>query len=368
MTNILIQAVPFCYGPTAIAIAIARELSHLPDCNIIALGKLPSIELLNKENGLFSIVFDMDIDDDISTALSSADLIISICDFDFAEKCINNYKDIALIFVDPLLWMWNKLPDIIEDCSLYLALDFPGVSEIASKINYDSVITVPQVAEFTAERDDNNVEKGSVIVNLGGMQSPLGANITLAQAMCEEIISFARDTADDLIIKIRTSRFMIQKLQKLVQGTSNVNISSRSPKDFHSELAKCDYLLTVPGMSIVYESIIAQIPTAFILPLNYSQHLQIKKYRSIFPNFSEISWNHFDSFFELPDNLDESRGVELANEIGLSFYTDLSARNKFQKLLKDISGDTLRPLQKSNEIDISGASVIVNILRSRDYI
>jgi len=367
MANILIQSVPFCYGPTAIAIAIARELSHSPDCNVIALGKAPSLELLNAESELFSTVFDMTIDDDVSTALSSADLIISVCDFDFADKCKITHKDTALVFIDPLLWMWDKLPSIISKCNLYLALDFPGVSEIISKICSESVITVPQVAEFTAERNDNDIQSGKVIVNLGGMQSPLGANIALAQAMCEEIIRFARDT-NDLTVDIRTSRYMAKKLQRALPTISNVNISSCTPQVFHSELAKCDYLLTVPGMSIVYESIIAQIPTAFILPLNYSQHLQIKKYRTIFPDLSEISWNHFDSFSELPDNLDEPMGVELANEMGASFYADQPARNRFQRLLNDICTNTLPPLKESDEVNISGANAIVNILRRHDYI
>lgn len=367
MTNVVIQSVPFCYGPTSIAIAIARELSCSSDCNVVALGKEPSLELLNAEREIFSAVLDMDKDCDVSLALSSADLIISVCDFDFAERCKMTHNDTAFIFIDPLLWMWETPPNIIHKCDMYLALDFPNVSEIVSGIGRKSVITVPQVAEFTAIRNDNDIQSGRVIVNFGGMQSPLGANISLAKAMCEEIVNFARGK-NDLTIDIRTSRKISQKLQKELPEISNVNISSCSPQVFHSELAKCDYLLTVPGMSIVYESFIAQIPTAFLLPLNYSQHLQMKKYRTIFPGLSEISWNHFDSFFELPNDLNESKGVELANEMGLRFYTDPSARNTFHRLLHDIYKKKPLPLQGKGEVDISGAKAIVDILHKRNYI
>ena len=262
MKKIVIQSVPFCYGPTSIAIAIGRLLRNQPDCTIIAVGKNPSLELLNAELDIFSCVIDMNAAEDISDALLSADLIISVCDFDFAKMCKTDFSEKPLVFVDPLLWMWESLPDIIGRCDLYLALEFPGVSGIVSRICSESILMIPQVAEFTAIRDQGKVQHGRILVNLGGMLSPLGTNISLALAMCEEIINFAEKNKSLITVDIRTSHAMAIKLKKMLPKVSNVNIASLSIQVFQSELAKCEILLTVPGMSIVYESFIAQVPTA----------------------------------------------------------------------------------------------------------
>lgn len=370
MMEIVIQSVPFCYGPTSIAIAIGRQLKKQLDCSITALGKNPSLELLNAERNIFSHVIDMNVNEGLSDPLSSADLIITVCDFDFANKCKTGFSEKPLVFIDPLLWMWASLPDIIGRCDLYLALEFSGVSEIVSRSCSDSIFMIPQVAEFTSMREKEKVQPGKVLVNLGGMLSPLGANFFLALALCEEIINVVEENENFVSVDIRTSNDMAIKLQKMLPKVSNVNVASQSIQAFQSELAKCDILLTVPGMSIVYESLIAQVPTAFILPLNYSQHLQISQYRKTFPGLSEIRGNIFDSFYELPVGIEETEGVKLAMEMGKAFSTNASDRAKFQKSLKTLLGNKnkISPLKACYALDVSGATAIMAILQNRNLI
>lgn len=370
MKKIVIQSVPFCYGPTSIAIAIGRLLKNEPDCAITALGKNPSLELLNAERDMFSHVIDMDVAEGVLSALSSADLIITVCDFDFAKMCKADFSEKPLVFIDPLLWMWESLPDIIGRCDLYLALEFPGVSETVYRACSESILMIPQVAEFTAIRDQDKVQRGRVLVNLGGMLSPLGANFSLALAMCEEIINVFEENKSLVAVDIRTSHAMAIKLQEMLPKVSNVNIASLSIRAFQSELAKCEILLTVPGMSIVYESFIAQVPSAFILPLNYSQHLQISQYRKIFPTLSEIRWNIFDSFYELPSGMEEPEGVRLAREMGEAFSIDASERAKFRKLLEGLldNKNKIPSLQACCELDVSGATKVMDILHNRNLI
>lgn len=369
MINIVIQVVPFCYGPTSIAIAIGRQLKKESNCAIIALGNSPSLEQLSAEHDIFYNVVDMDATDEISAALASANLIVSVCDFDFARKCKVDCQGTPLVFVDPLLWMWETLPDVIEKCDLYFALEFPGVSEAVTHVCSESVIVVPQVAEFTALQDVSQVQQGKIVVNLGGMLSPLGSNISLARAMCEELIHFSSQN-ESVTIDIRTSRAMAKNLQAILPKVANVTVASCSIHAFQSELAKCEVLLTVPGMSIVYESMIAQIPTAFLLPLNYSQHLQIGRYREIFPELSEISWNELESFCELPCGMDESQGVGSAQKMGDDFSVNTFARAKFQQSLKNLldNKDSITSLRPSGEVDVSGAEKIVEHLQNRNFI
>lgn len=369
MKRIIIQSVPFCYGPTSIAIALGREFKKEVACEIIALGLEPSLEQLNAEKDIFSTVVNMHAAVDMLAVLTSADLIISVCDFDFAKECKTNHKKIPLAFVDPLLWMWETLPEAIEICDLYFALEFPGVSEVIARVCNDSVMAVPQVAEFTTRRDVNQVQEGKVVVNLGGMLSPFGSNKVLAQAMCEELIHLSSQN-ENITIDIRTSCAMAESLRDVLPKISNVSIASRSIRAFQAEMARCEVLLTVPGMSIVYESMIAQIPTGFLLPLNYSQHLQIGRYRNIFPELSEISWNELKPFYELPHGLEESQGVNFAQKMGTDFSKNTFARAKFQRSLKTLLNNkhSIKPLRSQRVVDVSGARKIVGIIRDRKFI
>ncbi len=368
--EIVIQSVPFCYGPTSIAIAVGRLLKKQYNCSITAIGKKPSLELLNAEHVMFFQVIEMENIESHLDVLSSADLIITICDFDFAEICKNKFSKTPLVFIDPLFWMWTTIPDIIEKCELYLALEFPGVSEIVSRSYRESLFMIPQIAEFTCTREEEKVEHGKILVNLGGMLSPLGANFLLALAMCEEIIKVVEESKSLISVDIRTSNDIAKKLQKMLPNTSYVNIGSRPNKVFQSELANCEILLTVPGMSIVYESLMAQVPSVFILPLNYSQHLQISHYRKTFPKLSEIRGEIFDSFYELSAGIEEADGVRFAKEMGEAFSANASDRAKFRKSLKLLldNKDKISPLETYCTIDVSGSAKVIDILQNRNLI
>lgn len=369
MKNIVIQIVPFCYGPTSIAIAIGRKLKESIECNITAICNVPSLDLISQNQNIFSNIVYLNDDVFKDEALHLSNLVISICDFDFTKNFLEKFPKKKIVFIDPLLWMWKEIPSIITQCDLYLALEFQGVAVIVSKISNNRVIMIPQVAEFN-DLLPNISPKNNILVNLGGMQSPLGSNFPLAFAMCQEIINIVLKNREFESVDIRTSQEISEKLRSLLPKSNHVSIKSTTPKIFQHELAQCKLLLTVPGMSIVYESLMGKIPILFILPLNYSQHLQIKHYRNIFSNISEIKWEDLSGFDELPNNLEESDGVHLANVLGKRFERNEIARKKFRNCLKNkIQGwEKISPLQTEYSLNLTGALCAIDILKKHNLI
>ena len=127
-------------------------------------------------------------------------------------------------------------------------------------------------------------------------------------------------------------------------------------------------LLTVPGMSIVYERMLAEAPTVFLLPLNYSQHLQVQKYRHMLAHMSEIAWRDIGPFSELATGLEEHEGVRLAQSLGTSLTSDKPARRRFREALKTflVCRTNVRPLSPHQFLDTFGALRVVEILQERE--
>lgn len=369
MKKIIIQIVPFCYGPTSIAIALGRKLKEMINCEITVLCDGPSLDLVSYEQSIFSVIVDQSINSNVSSNLPSADLVISICDFDFTESFLENFPTKKIVFIDPLLWMWKTIPTIITKCDLYLALEFQGVQEIVLPLSNRRVRMIPQIAEFNNETP-SKIRSNNLLVNLGGMQSPLGSNLHLAQTMCEEIINVTFKNKEFENIYIRTGQEVANILREKLPKTEELDISSSSPKTFQNELANCKILLTVPGMSIVYESLQSKTPLLFILPLNYSQHLQIKYYRNAFNKISEIKLADLGNYSELPDNLEELEGVRLANDLGLKLENSSTARKEFRERLgeKLKNWKNIDPLESSYTSNTSGATQVVNLLKNYNLI
>ena len=371
MGNIIIQMIPFCYGPTSIAIAIAHKIRELSNNSLYAIAGSPSIELIQHEGELFESIISLEELDNhyASKVLEDSDLIVSICDFDFVHLVKKKYPDKKVAIVDPLFWMWDSMPDAVNFCDFYFALDFPGVKERALQLSYNKVQVVPQVARFQFTHKGNNLSKElNVIVNFGGMLSPFGANFDLAEAMCIEILNAAYNCSFTAKIKIRTSQSAAIELRKRLPSNKVVSIGSSTQSFFQRELLDCNFLMTVPGMSIIYESFLGSVPTYFLLPLNYSQHLQIKKYNNMFINLSGIRWDDFPDYFELPEGLSEDEGVKSAQDHGSRFLVDKESRKIFyETMLSLFQNETnVVPLSSKELIDVSGDLMIANALINHD--
>lgn len=369
--KIIIQAIPFCFGPGAQTLAIGNQLRSILKDNLklIALGTGTTYEFLKKSKTFDEIIeysSERNMPKKIKSLLLSADKIICVGDFEFID--LVNKIGRKVEFVDPLFWMWDKFPSNINLCNRYYAVDFPEVKkkvrEYSKKFpeNLKPVI-VNQICEYSKRKKKKHYD--TIVVQFGGVQNPFGINVELIITMVEEISNSIKDIPEIKKVFVRGG----SKVMKIVKKRAKVlnkrmEIGSSFHKDFLKELSLCKAVLTVPGMSIVYEAFAGKIPLLFILPLNYSQHRQPLAYKKIFKNFDYISFDKFKGYKTLPKNIPEDKAISEAINMGKRFYNDLKARKKFrEEITKFLSKKKYKTMKvRRQKIRIDGAKYIAEDL------
>jgi hypothetical protein len=165
-------------------------------------------------------------------------------------------------------------------------------------------------------------------VNFGGMDSPLGSNDELAVALIEDVlVATGRVEADCRVIFCTSQRSAARLSGRWRNRSREVPDLRHLPqRQFMSAVGSAAALLTVPGMSIVYEAKQLSAPTYFLLPLNYSQHLQGRAYRRRMVAWCGIDFDDLDGYASLTDGLPEAQGVARAQALGARYRDDRDAR------------------------------------------
>lgn len=342
---VLFAADSFCYGPAAIAIAVARALresnKNIP-WMLIAIGKSTALELFRTSDAFDQCLeYDWSSDAPLSqkfyTAFKSASAAVTVLDFDFA-RAIKGYG-ITVYCIDPLFWMWDQPPVGMQYCSRYFATRFPGMEGLLGRrIAATDQALKPEIVEPIRDNIALNevstaATDNTLLVNLGGVESPLGSNIPLAMAMCNCIVDVAKsiDVYDQVLICGGQSA--VDRLGGNLTKRSKVTIVALPQREFLEAIARCKTLCTVPGLSIIYEALFFQTSTVILLPLNYSQHLQCQAYAELFPDVHVILWEQIPGYRTLEHHLPEPQGVRKALSLGVRFSADIEGLSAFRELI-----------------------------------
>jgi hypothetical protein len=346
--SIIFQGAAFGYGPASIAIAIAEEVRHqFPSFTgrLIALGGGTSYELFSS-SGVFDKCHRLESYAEASCPsflkkeIRDANVVISVIDPDFANLVWRlGHKP---VFIDPLLWMWKSEPISVSSCKRYYAMNFPGVAEKLSAIKARSnssvlpIVVDPVLDNLTLARVGSTPMKNTLLLNFGGMQYPMGSNIELVLTMSRIIIDLVLNYNLYDAVLICGGGNAIKELERHFQGMDRrirVRSVPQTPCEFLSELASCRTLITVPGLSIAFEALYLQKVTLFILPLNYTQHLQGLTYKKVLKNAYFVSWDDLPGYHTLPNGLPEEKGIEECFRLGRQFSSDATAQSTFRQLL-----------------------------------
>jgi len=314
--QIVFQGIPFCYGPASHILAIANQVRlklSRTEVDLIGLAEGTVFELLSMSTCL-DRVYEFStkrssIPNHIKSMLNNADKIISVGDFDFASQVYDTGRKVA--FVDPLLWMWDKLPEQIGLCAEYFVVDFDGVRAGLDELRNTfpqgpDPILVNQICEIMPQNSNINSSSNTIILQFGGMLSPFGCNIDLAIAMTEEVIKAISGLQNIAKLLVRGSAQVTSEISRsLAYHDYRIKFGPVPQNVFLEELLTCGTLFTVPGMSIVYEALIAKANTFFLLPLNYSQHRQMAIYSKVIQGGSSIVWEDIPGYSTLPAGMYE---------------------------------------------------------------
>lgn len=344
---IAFYASAFCYGPASIGLAVARELRHdlTAGLRLVALGEGTTLELLSGDP-VFDQVYPLQLEelgDSTSPgvkALQEADLVVSVGDFELPERLFEMGR--PAIVVDPLYWLWDTDPIRIDHCLEYFALDFPGVKERVDEHRQSAPDDrIPRVVEPVYDLIGTTglpgaERRNALLINFGGMESPLGDNFRLALAMAQCMVNVALEERDYEAIHVCGGGQPIRRLaNELRQGDERLRVGALKQPRFFEELATCRDFVTIPGLSIVFEAVHFRSKTLLALPLNYSQHRQGQVYRRVLTHAHFMFWEDFEGYATLPAGMPEEEGVAQARDLGIRFAEDNAARKRFQQMFRE---------------------------------
>jgi hypothetical protein len=325
---ILIEAAAFGFGPASQATVIANRLRELPGAeslNCVGLGASIAYDFFSSSDA-FDQVVELDQGgagiEQREAIVGSADHILTVGDYDLAEEVYQYGRKAAV--VDSLYWMWNDDPLPADRCEPYYIVDFPGVEPRLSN-NYPAwrktgnPILVNPICERLASCGRTGLtNRPRVLVNFGGMETPFGVNLAPALLMTEAILDAARVVLGQCDITVCGGGSAVQQLRDSVNDRrhSDLKVGPLSQSAFLQTLCHCDFLLTVPGISVIIESLVARKAPLFLLPLNYSQHRQQEILRQKFTGGDYLTWDEFPDCRTLPASLTERDGVLEALKFG----------------------------------------------------
>ncbi len=386
--QVLLQAIAFGFGPASQATAIASQLRNYqqgrPGLEIIGLGHSVAFEFL-KDSGEFDRVLEWDsrkgkLPGPIRQIVHTAQAVLSVGDFDFALAAQKTGRKVA--FVDALYWMWDQDPIDAARCAPYYAVDFPGVAkrigalypEWAEKGNPQ--IINPICLPFQEDRNINDSRDHTVIINFGGLVTPFGVNLNAAKAMTKEILSVLSDQCPGCRVLVTGGSPVIGQLgESALASCLDVRVGPLPAPDFLLELVQSRFIFTVPSISISLEIVATGLPAFFLLPLNYSQHLQQTIFREILHGAGYAAWDDFDGYKSLPQGVPEQEGVAGALDLGERFSKDPAARAQFRdsvvEYVKHCSKDPVRLVKwvdRSPGISMNGAREIATDIVNRTHI
>lgn len=340
-TKILCEAVSFGFGPVGKLLAIAQELSK--DYELDFIGSGSSLDLAIRSE-YFSKIIELDTTSVNSlippNVIDAYEVVISVINPIFGEQILRRGK--KLIVIDSLFYMWKEIPYAWKNCDLLIIQSFDNEQK---RLTQESIKNGQIVGPIISNNSKSNKNKtlDRIIINFGGADYPYSAIDSVIPNFIISLISqleFATYFKEKIISIGHRHLDRIKHLEK-----EGYIINTYRHDKFLNLLRNSRLLLTVPGLTTMYESFSNSIPTIFLPPLNYSQFLNLKKLeKSLVAKYS-VNW---DSVYEIPSSIiEEEEGVRMIEsfllkslvkkDIQKTFCDNLSTLNNYEAEFSKLS-------------------------------
>lgn len=264
---------------------------------------------------------------------------------DFARAAAAKKRGFPVVVVDALYWMWRSDPMDIRAVDAYLCLAFPGVADRIAKVRppCSTLKEIPQICE--RQSGTSAGERHGLILNLGGGTTPFGFSYDYAAALVMVVQNALRgiDVGNLLVTCSDAAR------QQLEARGIRGEIVSLSLDEMLDELRSRLALITLPGLSIMWEATMTQIPTLVVPGISYSQHQLVREYVRYFQGMLFFTWDDLSGYGLLPPGMDEDAGVRAATIMADRFARDGGGILRLTRWLS--SGLLQRPKAPTLRID-----------------
>jgi hypothetical protein len=279
MARILFVTDQWGYGTTTSATSIAAELKGLDTRLVIGegagfmLARLDSFEDYISANAMARRP-----PENLKEAIRESDVVVSVMNPNAAW--VSDWLRVPCVYVDMLLWMWDRPPRLPSSVSRYFAEGFTGVQRSIQRqraqLPHPEVVA-PLIAPARVVDPRGQTD---VLVNFGGLSSwlmPPGALITYARTMVECVVEALAEWPGR--ITISAGEHVLNPVDsgppRLVR--SDVRFVSLSQRDYLRELERCRLLVSSPGLHATQEALARGIPCLLLPSQNLSQVLALRK-------------------------------------------------------------------------------------------
>ncbi|MET7715607.1 hypothetical protein [Streptomyces sp. NPDC005407] len=282
MVRIITTAENFAFGPAGKLVTVAEKLSRQGH-QLTFVGYGTAFQLARR-SGFWEDVVERDTDGEsfgryCEHSLRSFDLLISCVDRSSAEEAKRLH--VPVVWLDPLSWWWDELPDWISDLDLRITQRSIGSEPAghASQQRSNHVVVGPIVESIP--RPEAALSATDLLVNFGGGEAAgwyeLGKDTNYPLVVVEALHSHVDMTRFSSVTITGGERFVSECRRRWPD--SPYSFECLGHQEFLGRLASSCAFLTVPGLEAPLEAWSAGIPTLFLPPSNSSQYVQLDEYR-----------------------------------------------------------------------------------------
>lgn len=282
MARIIATAENFAFGPAGKVVTVAERLSRKGH-QLTFVGYGTAYQLASR-SGFWQDVVERDTDGEsfnqyCERHLRSFDLLVSCVDRASAEKA--KKMDVPVVWLDPLSWWWDELPDWVSDLDLRIVQRSigPDPEEDPSRRRSGHVVVGPIVEPIPRPEGALGTD---LLVNFGGGEAAgwyeLGRETNYPLAVVD-VLHARADMTKFSSVTITGGERLVSEFRRRWPD-SPYSFECLGHQDFLTRLASSCALLTVPGLEAPLEAWAAGVPTLFLPPSNSSQYVQLDEYRT----------------------------------------------------------------------------------------
>lgn len=354
MKSLLFFSNPFGYGPTATMMAVLRHFIQLKNVKIIVVAQGLCAEILDNTSNVHIVNIDQ-------RNIAEIQKLIQQHENPYIVSSLNRFAILAAYelgipscFIDTLTYLWNQIPNDYLKSNMYYCSDFPTVKQKTS--GHNNAVVTPLIIDTKLNFSANTKEREGVIVQLGGLKSPL-SNLPPIDYL-DLIASILNNTKHN--ITVAGGRDGLAYLQNQTSA-KNITFETLTKNEFLQKLSKSKLCISTPGLNTTIESIFVKTPISFIMPTNLSQWVNHNIFKQCEANGIDITWEDLIEETLNIEGLPEYDAIIRINKIAQRIKNNTSAMNKLKEMFEQtISSipDTNRQYNMLLKYGINGAEFI----------
>lgn len=235
---------------------------------------------------------------------------------------------IKVVYVDSLPFMWTEkdaeLGKVPYNMDVYCAQKSLELSEKSQRI-FNNVKNLkwinPIVPTNTIEKSNKNKNNNSIIVNIGGLHSPVGNGEEYINVTVKPLIRILKKTNKNTNIIVTCGSKAKEKIATILKDYG-IEVKTYEQKEFLKQVINSKMFFTSLGLTTLFETANLDKETIILPPQNLSQFYNVEYAKRIIHNYKILDWNETELKLEKLREINKSE-----SEIVYDIYNNIKKLN-----------------------------------------